>query len=647
MGISEGAVGTEATDDVALAERLKDANSRIRSELSKLIVGQEKVIEQVLMSLFVGGNSLIVGVPGLAKTLLIHTVAQVLDLKFSRIQFTPDLMPSDITGTDIIQEDAEGRRRLVFAPGPVFSNIVLADEINRTPPKTQSALLEAMQEHRVTVQGKSYDLEEPFFVFATQNPIELEGTYPLPEAQLDRFMFEIVIDYLPEDEEVEVVKSTTSIQNPQFEHAVGAKDIVAFQQLVRRVPVPDAVARYAVSLVRASRPVEGAPDFVRKWVSYGGSVRAAPVSGSWWQGPCAYGRPLQRRFRRCEGARAPGSSSSDSAELPCRVRKGDQSRSDRSVVGNGTHAFVGNVVTGVSAHPTHAGFLDPRVLARIDNLELISRIVVDGFINGLHRSPYIGLSMDFAEHRAYMPGDDIRRIDWRLYARTDRFFVKEYEAETNTNFTVLMDISRSMDFGSDGLTKLDYARYLAASLIYFSATQRDRVGLLAFDSEVREFVTPSARHRDECLHRLAALKPGEATDIRRPLDSVTDLVKRRGFIVLISDLYDDPESLAQTLAQLRYRGNDVIVFHVLDPAEVNFDYSEAASYRDLETGETIPVIPQQFAEDYRSMMSAHLEAISKKCGDHQVDYRLVQTTTPLDFALFSYLSERERSTRVK
>jgi MoxR-like ATPase len=192
-----GTVALDSPDDIALADKMKHGRQQIISELRKLIVGQENVIEEVLLTLFVGGNSLLMGVPGLAKTLLIHTMAQVVDLNFSRIQFTPDLMPSDITGTDIIQEDAvTGRREMVFAPGPVFANIVLADEINRTPPKTQAALLEAMQEHRVTVQGRTYTLEEPFYVFATQNPIELEGTYPLPEAQLDRFMFEIVIEHL-------------------------------------------------------------------------------------------------------------------------------------------------------------------------------------------------------------------------------------------------------------------------------------------------------------------------------------------------------------------------------------------------------------------------------------------------------------------
>ena len=267
----------ESPDDIALADRMKAGREQILIELRKKIIGQEEIINQALLTLFVGGNSLIVGVPGLAKTLLIQTMAQVLDLKFSRIQFTPDLMPSDITGTDIIQEDPEsGGRKMVFAPGPVFTNILLADEINRTPPKTQSALLEAMQEHRVTVQGRTYELEEPFYVFATQNPIELEGTYPLPEAQLDRFMFHIVIDHPPEDEELEVVRSTTVTNKPDFQHAVTGADLVAFQELVRKVPTSEVVLRYALSLVRTSR-LKGsdAPEFVSLWVQYGASVRSA------------------------------------------------------------------------------------------------------------------------------------------------------------------------------------------------------------------------------------------------------------------------------------------------------------------------------------------------------------------------------------
>ncbi len=263
-------------DDGALADRLQGAGQRIASELRKVIVGQEVVVEQALIALFAGGNCLLVGVPGLAKTLLISTLARALDLKFSRIQFTPDLMPSDVTGTDVIQDDpATGQRRLSFMPGPVFANVLLADEINRTPPKTQAALLEAMQEHRVTVQGRTYELDKPFFVFATQNPIELEGTYPLPEAQLDRFMLEVLLDYLPEEDEVAVVKSTTSLPPDAVQSVVSKEEILAYQRVVRRLPIADAVTRYAVKLVRTSRPGDGAPDYIQQFVSYGASVRAA------------------------------------------------------------------------------------------------------------------------------------------------------------------------------------------------------------------------------------------------------------------------------------------------------------------------------------------------------------------------------------
>ena len=275
--MADTVVDLNSPDDIALADRMKEGRRQIIAELNKRIIGQADIIELVLQTLFVGGNSLIVGVPGLAKTLLIATLAQVLELKFNRIQFTPDLMPSDITGTDIIQEDtATGRRTMVFAPGPIFANIVLADEINRTPPKTQAALLEAMQEHRVTIQGRTYTLNEPFFVFATQNPIELEGTYPLPEAQLDRFMFHIVIEHPPEEEELEVVRATTAIVDPHYNRPVSGEDLIAFQRLVRRVPIADGVLRYALSLVRTSRPKSPqAPESVKKWVQFGASVRAA------------------------------------------------------------------------------------------------------------------------------------------------------------------------------------------------------------------------------------------------------------------------------------------------------------------------------------------------------------------------------------
>ncbi len=252
------------------------AQEKILEQLGKLIVGQEEVVNQLLICLFVGGHSLITGLPGLAKTLLVRSLSRTLGLSFNRIQFTPDLMPADITGTEIIEEDrSTGRRQLRFVKGPVFANLILADEINRTPPKTQAALLEAMQERQVTVAGQTHILSPPFFILATQNPIELEGTYPLPEAQLDRFMFNIVIDYLDEEDEVSVVNQTTGLPLEELDKVVSAEELLKFQSAVRTIAVGEEVTRYAVNLSRATRPGPPAPDFVSKWVAYGSSLRAS------------------------------------------------------------------------------------------------------------------------------------------------------------------------------------------------------------------------------------------------------------------------------------------------------------------------------------------------------------------------------------
>jgi MoxR-like ATPase len=257
-------------------ELLRGSRKRIDAELSKVIVGQADVIEQLLISLFSGGHCLITGAPGLAKTLLVRSIAQIFELKFQRIQFTPDLMPADITGTEILEQNPEGHRRMEFVKGPIFGNVILADEINRTPPKTQAALLEAMQEHQVTVAGVRYPLEEPFFVLATQNPIEMEGTYPLPEAQLDRFMFNVLIDYLPEDDEVEVVKRTTSRRPEPIRPLFHGDDVRKLHDVVQKVPISDDVVRYAVRLAAASRPGQPrSPEFVNDWVSWGAGTRAA------------------------------------------------------------------------------------------------------------------------------------------------------------------------------------------------------------------------------------------------------------------------------------------------------------------------------------------------------------------------------------
>ena len=278
MAIQKSSEYQEITDDAEAVKRLGEVRSTILSELQKVIVGMEQVIDELLIAIFSGGHGLLEGVPGLAKTLLISSLAKTLSLSFRRIQFTPDLMPSDITGTEILQDDPQtGHRRFIFSKGPVFSNIILADEINRTPPKTQAALLEAMQEKKISAGGEDFPLDRPFFVLATQNPLEQEGTYPLPEAQLDRFMLKILVGYPSEEEELKIMKTITTRLDPEMDlnAALGKQEILALQALVRRVPVADHIFQYVATLVRATRPGEdGAPDFVRKWVSWGASPRA-------------------------------------------------------------------------------------------------------------------------------------------------------------------------------------------------------------------------------------------------------------------------------------------------------------------------------------------------------------------------------------
>ncbi len=292
-------------------------------------------------------------------------------------------------------------------------------------------------------------------------------------------------------------------------------------------------------------------------------------------------------------------------------------------------------------------FLSPDVLGRIEDLELLARTVVDGFINGLHRSPYFGLSTDFAEHRAYMPGDDIRRLDWRVFGRTDRLYVKEFEADTNANMSVLLDVSRSMQYASGGITKLDYARYLAASLSYLSRRQRDRVGIVTFDRAVVDYVPCSARHLDLVLHTLDRLEPGGPGALTPSLTTVAEALRRRSILVLISDLYEEPEAVVTALNALRDRGNDIIVLHVLDPAERTFPFDDAAHFEDLESGERIPVVPARQREAYQRLMQDHLDTLAGRLGEHRIDYCLVDTSRPLDFALFEYLSRRQALARVR
>tara|TARA_Y100000588_G_C14260206_1_gene927295 strand:+ start:1536 stop:2450 length:915 start_codon:yes stop_codon:yes gene_type:complete len=292
-----------------------------------------------------------------------------------------------------------------------------------------------------------------------------------------------------------------------------------------------------------------------------------------------------------------------------------------------------------------ARFVDPKVLARIGSLNLLARTVVDGFINGLHKAPYLGVSVDFAEHRGYMPGDDIRFIDWRVFARTDRFYVKQFEADTNTNFSVMLDVSKSMNFGSKSISKLDYGRYLAACLTYFCTKQRDRVGLVTFDDDIVTRIPSSAKHLDVVLHELDRVDAGRPGALEKPLFRATEFFKRRGIVVLISDFYEDPSVVVDALKPLCFGGTDLIVFHVLDPAEIDFPYDQAVSFQDLETGRKIPVVPDKLRDQYCQLVQDHITRLSKLCGENRIDYAMFNTAMPLDGALFKFLAMREKLSR--
>lgn len=294
-----------------------------------------------------------------------------------------------------------------------------------------------------------------------------------------------------------------------------------------------------------------------------------------------------------------------------------------------------------------ARFVDPKILARVGNLELLAKNVVDGFINGLHRAPFFGASVDFAEHRGYVAGDDIRRMDWRLYARTDRYYIKQYEADTNTNFSILFDISKSMSFSSRGVSKLEYGSFLAACLAYLAHKQRDRVGILTFDADIVKHIPPSAKHFNMVLHTLDQARAERPGHLSAPLNKMAEHFKRRGILLLISDFYDDPSAILDALKPLRFLGNDLIVFHILDPQEIDFDFDDASTFQDLESGEQVPVVPQSFRAEYRRLIQEHISKLTTMFSEQRIDYALINTSEPLDRALFSYLSSRQKLARVR
>ncbi len=598
-------------DDLQAVQELNDAYRLITERLGQVIVGQQQVIEELLVAMFARGHCLLVGVPGLAKTLMIRTLADALSLEFRRIQFTPDLMPSDITGTEVIQEDrGSGSREFRFLPGPIFGNVILADEINRTPPKTQAALLEAMQEYQITAGGRRHRLGQPFFVLATQNPIEHEGTYPLPEAQLDRFMFNTFVDYPEEEEEFDIVRRTTADFTATVTPVLSGERILELQKIVRRVPVADHVVRYAMKLVRLTRPRSSAaakrddvPPFIRDYVSWGAGPRAsqflvlgakarAVLHGRFCAGiddVRAVALPvLRHRIVTNFNAEAEGIKPEDLVRRLLDTLGDDDAPAEklspvfRREGGRGKGEGGACFLTVENAHR----LLDSRMLARLQGLPLRARSTVEGYVSGVHRSPFHGFSIEFAEHREYASGDDLRYLDWKVFGRTDKYYLKQFEDETNLVCHLLLDTSESMRYRSDAApcSKLEYAQRAAATLAYLVLHQQDSVGLVAFDGEIRSLVRASSNpsHLKQILHVMEGVSAERKTSIGPIFHDLAERLKKRGIVIVLSDLFDDVEVILTGLKHLRHRRHEVIAMHVLDPAEMDFPFERITLFRGLE-----------------------------------------------------------------
>ena len=671
-------------------EAFQEGREKILAEVRKVITGQEEVLEQVLIALFAGGHCLVTGVPGLAKTLLIKTFAEVLDLEFRRIQFTPDLMPADITGTEILEEDkATGQRSLTFIKGPIFGNIVLADEINRTPPKTQAALLEAMQEHRVTTGRTTFRLDEPFFVLATQNPIELEGTYPLPEAQLDRFMFNIHIEYLEEDDEVAVARSTTSAETVSV-------DTVPVGRGGTGLPAPGPGSPG----LRTGCPVRRSPGIREQAVRrgsagireelgiLGGRPARLPIPDPGRQGAGPARRPRTRFLRRYPRTRPPGPAAPDPDQF---LRRGGEDHlrgHRRPPARDRTGAAVRHVtqrrspVCNPHSSQRHRHDRNPPFPGSEDPFESL--------LHGNAR-PHRGRRVRIRPPQEPLPGlrRGVRGIPSVYAGRRhpprgleSRGTVGPGTTSRNTRTRqtcsacccstaarpwVTAGSGPGGPDGSGGLEGLGgpgrrdrttgrmgrplrHPRWTSSNT---DPTWRlpwrisycgrgDGVGLVTFDRAVHDYLPPSSKNTQwHAIHStLDELRADAGTDMGKPLHELAESMPRRGLVILISDLIDDVEQMMNALMHFRFRGHEVLVFHIVDREELTFPFSETARFDDPETGERITVAPSAIRADYLAAVEEFMESIRTGCAKIQVDYERMETDRPLDFALFSYLSRR-------
>ena len=496
---------------------------------------------------------------------------------------------------------------------------------------------------------KSVPLTRPFHVFATQNPIELEGTYPLPEAQLDRFMFNIMIDYLNEDDELEVVTQTTSVQDVELQQVFNGEDMLNFMRLVRMVPVAEPIARYAVQLAQTSRPAfTKAPEFIRKWIDWGAGTRGSQnlilaaktraLLNGHYHVSCADIRavaaPVFRHRILDQLSRRSGS---------CRYRR-DYSQ----IVGNGSGTPVRSQIImdcRVGKMQNEYNVIDPIILSRISDLMLLARTVVDGFTAGLHRSASFGSSIEFAQYRPYVQGDDPRFVDWDLYARTDRLHTKQFQEDSNLRCVFLIDCSASMAYASGEVTKFQYARMLAACLTMLLIHQKDTVGLIGFQHDINVYIPPrkSPQHLRRILVELDQMNPKGKTDIGKVLQYLGDVLPSRGMVVLISDLLYPADEFLQYLKILKARHHDVLICQISDPAEQSFPFDQSKTFIDAESENEQFIVPDSVRAEYLENRNRHFDEIRNECLAVEMDLEEFTTSEPLDRALHYFLMRRIRT----
>ena len=554
--------------------------------------------------------------PGLAKTLMVKALSATFDWKFARIQFTPDLMPSDVTGYELLGRDEHGSSTMAFRRGPVFANLVLADEINRAAPKTQSALLEAMAEQHVTVGGTTYPLDDPFLVVATQNPIEHEGTYPLPEAQLDRFLMEIRLGYPSSAQEEEIVMRTTGSRVDLPPAAFDRAAFLMLRDLVRAVPVPKSVASFAVGLCRATRPRGAGPPGSFRNMFPGRRSARLTKPGAGGQGSRAVVGPHRAHDRRHPGRGRAGAAAPRHRQSPGRGGW-NHARQDRLAI-----AGRGRGMSTASASP----FLDLRAMAALEHLRFTTRGRIEGTYSGRHTSRLHGGAGEFVDYREYTGGEDLRRLDWKVFGRTGRAYVRLYQDETNLLCTLALDVSGSMLFPADAprrggnrsaaapaaANKWQYVQYLSTALSYLIARGQDQVGLALVGDQLLELMPCSSlqRHVARVHETIAAALPRPARQMAPGLRQLFERSPRRGVLLLLTDfLMDDLEETFAALRLFRHRQWEVVTLHVVHPDEERLPDGLAYRFIGLEDDGVLDCSPAEVRKEYQERFAAHLAVV--------------------------------------